>query len=64
MSSKGAWLCDLWGSGFVAAGNDDQELAIEAAIDLWVEEHLAASPAWSTDKWRSILELLGFEDLK
>ncbi|MFJ2777561.1 hypothetical protein [Kitasatospora sp. NPDC087315] len=30
-------------------------------IDAWVEEHLALSPAWSTERWKRISALLNAE---
>ncbi|MFC1407375.1 hypothetical protein [Streptacidiphilus cavernicola] len=32
---------------------------LEAEIDAWVEEHIARSPAWSSERWASILAILG-----
>ncbi|MFD3904759.1 hypothetical protein HXS80_11895 [Streptomyces sp. CB04723] len=30
----------------------------EARIDVWVQEQLAASPAWSKEKWDTIVAIL------
>ncbi|MFD9595934.1 hypothetical protein ACFWA9_24750 [Kitasatospora sp. NPDC059973] len=30
----------------------------EAKIDAWVQEQLAASPAWSKEKWDTIVAIL------
>ncbi|MFD4862516.1 hypothetical protein [Streptomyces atratus] len=43
---------------------DDQGMRLEAAIDDWVAEKLAASPEWSRGQWRSILALLEVEEPK
>ncbi|MFD8957808.1 hypothetical protein ACFV0W_12845, partial [Streptomyces anulatus] len=45
-------------SDFTSAESDD----LDAQIDAWTQEQLAASPAWSVEKWTSVMAILEPDD--
>ncbi|OPF71178.1 hypothetical protein VT50_0234710 [Streptomyces antioxidans] len=35
---------------------------LDAQIDAWTQEQLAASPGWSMEKWSSVMAILELDD--